>query len=102
MSEFDIGYDCPICMELLVDSRTVCSNGHTICDDCSKQINLFCPECRSSLLQQSIPNRALDQIIQNRYPYEYAKKYHELLGHDPYPVLFLKILFLILFLDCGY
>lgn len=83
LSEFDIGYDCPICMELLVDSRMICSNGHTICGSCSKQVYLFCPECRSPVLQQWIPNRSLDQIIQNRYPYEYGKRYHELLGHNP-------------------
>lgn len=87
LPEFDTGYDCSICMELIVDSKIICDNGHSICGACSKTLystkNCFCPICRSILLPEAIPNRILEHIVQNQYPKIYAERYSQLVGSEP-------------------
>lgn len=78
--EFEAGNVCQICDYLLVDSKIICDNGHTVCGLCAKpsSLNGKCPYCRKSLLSPMIKNRTLDQIIQNNYPKQYKIRYHQL------------------------
>jgi non-canonical (house-cleaning) NTP pyrophosphatase len=84
ISEFNSGFDCPICQDLLVNSRIICYNGHCICDYC---LNIYnnnnCPICRQQLLPFKIPNRSLEHIIQNQYPKKYAERYNEIYRQQP-------------------
>lgn len=87
LPEFDTGYDCSICMELIVDCRIICQNGHSVCGMCSKalysMINSNCPSCRGNLFPEGISNRSLEHIVQNQYPKLYAERYAQLFGSAP-------------------
>ena len=88
LPEFDTGYDCPICMELIVDSKIICKNGHSICGYCSRTVyamnNSKCSECRTDMIPGGgIPNRTLEHIVQNQYPKTYSERYSQL--HDAAP-----------------
>lgn len=86
--DLDNGYECPICMDLMVGTKTICENGHCICGICLKNIlavrgTVYCPLCRSSLLPKPIANIVLEGIVQSQYPSQYAEKFQILSGQQP-------------------
>jgi len=87
LSEFDTGYDCQICSELLINTTIICKNGHCICGLCTEKIrstnNPVCPNCRRPILSENIPNRILEEIIQKQYPAQYAERHNQVFGQQP-------------------
>lgn len=85
LSEFDNGYDCEICSDLLVGAVVICPNGHSVCGTCRPKIVQTgkCPNCRANILQKTIPNIILEGIVQNQYPKRYAERYVELTNQQP-------------------
>lgn len=85
-SDFDSYYECEICTDLMVGSKIICGNGHSICSVCCELIvkdNAKCPICRQNTLAQPIPNIILEKMIQNQYPAKYAEKYETLTKKRP-------------------
>jgi len=86
-SEFDVGYECQICMEILVETKIICENGHSVCGKCCSVLkNIYlanCHICRKDILSSPISNIVLEEIIQNRYPKQYAERYHLLTNQEP-------------------
>ena len=63
--------ECPVCMEYMKPSITLCANGHNICNIC-KQIILHCPTCRQQFLNTR--NVALEKLArQVKCPCTYRK-----------------------------
>lgn len=85
LPEFETGYDCSICMELIVDAKIICENGHSVCGLCFQTLNSMKQPCfcRSDLLPKSIPNHNLEHIVQNQYPKVYAERYGLIFGSEP-------------------
>ena len=85
--ELDNGYECQICMDLLVGTKIICTNGHSICGICLDAIkqtnNPKCPSCRKPILAEPIANIVLEGIVQSQYPTRYAERYHFLSGRQP-------------------
>ncbi len=54
---------CPICFEIPLKEIYQCENGHTFCDECAKGIRNMCPQCRMSLGNKKIRNRALEALL---------------------------------------
>ena len=52
--------NCPICREMCMDRRIVCTNGHVLCNDCiHKHAGNNCCLCREPMLHQAIPLREM-------------------------------------------
>lgn len=81
--EFDPGYECEICADLLVSTKVMCSNGHTCCGECATTINDKCPFCRNDVFPTKINNLVLDYIILSHYPKQYTERLNELTGGRP-------------------
>lgn len=59
--------ECPVCMDLLSVPVYQCTNGHSICPQCTRsdKISLkICPICRSSLTGD-LRNYSLERILEN-------------------------------------
>jgi len=82
--EFDPGYDCAICADLLVSTKVICTNGHCICGICLRMIGDVCPMCRQNIMSNPISNLILEGIIQNQYPKRYNERYTEFMGTQPH------------------
>jgi hypothetical protein len=91
-TQFDLGFECSVCADLLVQGKIICENGHTICNSCYVHINgkkASCPFCRNNLLQKPINNLHLEEIIKIHYPKRYSEKIIEMGSqsltwqHDP-------------------
>lgn len=67
--------DCAVCSELLIESKVLCSNGHTFCAKCAEEISSAqqakCPMCRIPILNPGISNQLLDGLIMQHHPKEY-------------------------------
>lgn len=57
---------CNICLNILKSPRAMCSNEHFYCDDCLKNTNDTCPECRMNasgpLVESRMLNNRLDEL----------------------------------------
>ena len=85
---FDPGNTCVICADLMIDSKIVCINDHTLCGMCAKTPTMFangCPVCRGNVRNPHIKNLQLDQVIFNNYPAEYTKRHNEM-STAPLPI----------------
>lgn len=84
VADIDMGFECGICTDLMVDSKIVCKNGHTVCGICLQHLkNGTCPFCRGPLLSSPIPNLHLENVIQTQYPKKYEEKYRDRTGSTP-------------------
>lgn len=70
--------ECSVCAELLVESRTLCKNGHILCGICATKISseagARCPMCRSFILSKTISNQLLDHFVMSEHPKEYSDR----------------------------
>ncbi|CAL8098646.1 unnamed protein product [Orchesella dallaii] len=70
----DNHFECPICFEIPSAEIYQCTNGHTICSECSVNIK-SCPECRVPYGNSKIRNRALEQILDKQtFPCVFKEK----------------------------
>jgi hypothetical protein len=72
--EFEPGHECVVCAALMVESKIVCSAGHSLCFTCADSIQKSskkCPTCRAPFLNPLIKNRTLDLIVKIQNPLEY-------------------------------
>lgn len=86
ISELNPALECPVCMDLLVGAKVICSSGHTICELCLRILqqapNSTCPECREMIVR-AIPNLALENVAQSLSPQKYAERYKDLHKQEP-------------------
>ena len=69
-------YDCPVCLELMVEPRVFKECGHSVCGYCESEITNrdklgFCPTCK--LESSTIPNYSMKSILEEIYPEEYKQ-----------------------------
>jgi E3 ubiquitin-protein ligase SIAH1 len=58
--------ECPVCMEYMVPTIKLCTNGHNICSKCRDRIDC-CPTCRAEFTENR--NVALENIARSqKYP----------------------------------
>lgn len=81
----DAGFECTVCLDLLVNASIICGNGHVLCGICLPAIQAanHCPECRQQIFARVIPNRNVETIAQLRYPEKYAERYKALTNSEP-------------------
>jgi len=74
MPDFDNMFECPICMDLVVEAVCCCGNGHIACHSCVTQLNReLCPSCRGRIQITRIP--LFDQIVKKQYTKLYNERY---------------------------
>lgn len=63
---------CNICLNILKSPRAMCSNEHFYCDDCLKNTNDTCPECRMNASGPLVESRMLNNRIEDLEVYCYT------------------------------
>jgi len=63
--------ECPVCMEYMVPSINLCTNGHNICGKCRGRVHC-CPTCRASF--SDIRNLVLENIAERSQKYPCANR----------------------------
>ena len=69
------GYECFVCAFVMIHTKMVCKNGHSLCGTCSDLfVGKTCPFCKSNVLNPMIKNLFLEEIIKNTYPKQYSQR----------------------------
>ena len=63
---------CNICLNILKSPRAMCSNEHFYCDDCLKNTNDTCPECRMNASGPLVESRMLNNRLADLEIYCYT------------------------------
>jgi len=58
-------FECPVCFNDYLPGQEIyqCPQGHLLCGDCKNICLVSCPQCRCSIQNVSIRNRALEEMI---------------------------------------